>query len=172
MVKALVAVAVTVIEPPKLTADPLIVTDELVSLALAIDPANMVLVTVPVSPDVISVPAVAGIVMAVVPATAAGVIVIVPDVAPGRAMLRIPVSAWLADERFSVKAVVPIYAVELPRTDDGIVPESWPAGRLVSEAPEPENVVAARTPVDGINVSFELETWTLSLPDVLCIHAG
>ena len=91
IVSALVAVAVTVIEPPKLTAEPLIVTDELASLALAIEPASMVLVTVAVSPDVIIVPDVAGIVIAVVPAAAAGVSVAVPDEEPGIAMLVIPV---------------------------------------------------------------------------------
>jgi hypothetical protein len=60
----------------------------------------------------------------------------------------------------------------LPRTAEGIVPESCPAGRLVSEAPEPEKVVAARTPVDGINVSLELETLTGLLPDVAPTQAG
>jgi hypothetical protein len=51
----------------------------------------MVLVTVAVSPDVIIVPDVAGIVIAVVPAAAAGVSVAVPDEEPGIAMLVIPV---------------------------------------------------------------------------------
>ena len=75
IVSALVAVAVTVIDPPRLTAEPLIVTDELASFALAIEPASMVLVTVPVSPVVIAVPVVAGSVKTVpVPAVAAGMI--------------------------------------------------------------------------------------------------
>ncbi len=39
----------TLTEPPKLVLPPLIVMAELVSLLLAIDPANIVLVTVPVS---------------------------------------------------------------------------------------------------------------------------
>ena len=107
IVRALVAVAVTVIEPPRLKAEPLIVTDELASLALAIEPASIVLVTVPVSPVVISVPDVAGIVIAVVPAVAAGVTVIVPDVPPGIAILVIPVKPWLAEALFRAIAVVP-----------------------------------------------------------------
>jgi hypothetical protein len=65
-------------------------------------------VTLPVSPDVISVPDVAGIVMLVVPAAVAGVTVIVPEVAPGRAMLEIPVSDWFALARFNATEVVPI----------------------------------------------------------------
>ena len=74
IVNALDAVAVTVIEPPRLTAEPLIVTDELASLALAIEPASIVLVTVPVSPVVMAVPVVAGIVNTVpVPAAEAGI---------------------------------------------------------------------------------------------------
>ena len=46
-------------------------------------PANIVLVTVPVSPFVTTVPVVAGSVIVVVPAVAVGCNVTVPDVAPG-----------------------------------------------------------------------------------------
>jgi hypothetical protein len=62
MVKALEAVAVTVIEPPKLTDDPLIVIEELVKALLAIPlnvPPNVKLpevVTVPVSVNPLTVP--------------------------------------------------------------------------------------------------------------------
>lgn len=66
----------------------------LVSLLLAIEPANMVFVTVPVSPVVIIVPVVAGIVKIVpVPATAVGISCTLPEVDPGKVALKIPVSA-------------------------------------------------------------------------------
>ena len=52
------------------------------NLALAILPANIVFVTVPVSPVVITVPAVAGKLIAVVPATAGAVNVTAPLVEP------------------------------------------------------------------------------------------
>ena len=78
------------------------------SLVSAIDPANIVLVTVPVSPDVIAVPVVAGSVKTVpVPATAAGTTCTDPDVDPGIVALKIPVNAWLAEARFKATAVVP-----------------------------------------------------------------
>lgn len=65
--------------------DPSAVPDivEFTNLLLAIDPANIVLVTVPVSPVVTIVPAVAGSAIVVVPATAGADIVIEPEVAPG-----------------------------------------------------------------------------------------
>ena len=50
--------------------------------SFAIEPASIVLVTVPVSPVVITVPVVAGSVIVFVPATAAGCNNIVPDVEP------------------------------------------------------------------------------------------
>ena len=56
---------------------------ELSNLELAIDPASIVLLTVPVSPEVTTVPVVAGNVITVpVPAIAAGITCIVPEVAP------------------------------------------------------------------------------------------
>ena len=62
MVKALEAVAVTVIEPPKLTDDPLIVIEELVRALLAM-PLNVppsvrlpLVVTVPVKVNPLTVP--------------------------------------------------------------------------------------------------------------------
>ena len=71
-----------------------IAADALIS-ALTIVPSRiMVLVTVPVSPDVITVPVVAGIVSTVpVPAVAAGISCTVPDVAPGNVTLLMPVNA-------------------------------------------------------------------------------
>jgi len=79
-----------VLLPPKaITVDP-IVTELLESLAFAIEPANMALVTVPESPDVITVPVVAGNVIVVVPATAAGCNVTVPEVDPEKAVLVSP----------------------------------------------------------------------------------
>ena len=71
---ALVAVAVTVPDPPREILVPLTVKLLLASLALVIEPANIVLVTVLESPVVITVPVVAGMVNTVpVPATAAGI---------------------------------------------------------------------------------------------------
>jgi hypothetical protein len=58
---------------------------------LAIEPANIVLVTVPVSPVLTTVPETAGKVSVLVPATAAGVKVILPEVEPGNPILEIPV---------------------------------------------------------------------------------
>jgi len=99
------------------------------------------------------VPEVAGSVRAVVPETAFGVIVAVPDVAPGSAIELIPVNARFALALFRATEVVPIYTVELPSTADGIVPERLPAVSEVSEAPEPENPVEVRSPVDGLYVN-------------------
>jgi hypothetical protein len=93
--------------------------------------AIIVEVTVPVSPDVISVPVVAGIVIAVVPAVAAGVTVIVPDVEPGIAIDVMPVNPKLADPRFNAIEVVPTNNDELPNTPEGIVPDKLPAVKLV-----------------------------------------
>ena len=47
-----------------------------------------------------------------------------------------PVSAKLADARLSATAVVPTYSVELPSTAEGIVPDKFPAVRLVKLAPD------------------------------------
>jgi hypothetical protein len=94
---------------------------------VAIDPASIVLVTVSVSPVVITVPVVAGSVMVVVPAVAVGVKTIVPEVAPGRVTLLIPVSAKLAEALLSATEVVPINSEELPRTPEGRVPVKLPA---------------------------------------------
>ena len=67
------------------------------------------LVTVLVSPVVINVPVVAGIVKTVlVPATATGINCTVPDVEPGNVILLIPVKAKFALARFKATAVVPI----------------------------------------------------------------
>lgn len=61
-----------------------------------------------------------------------------------------PVRLWLALLRFKAIDVVPINRLELPRTADGMVPDSCPAGRLVRFAPDPLNPVAVRMPVDGL----------------------
>jgi hypothetical protein len=78
---------------PNATAVEPIVTELFNNLALAIEPANIVLVTVPVSPVVITVPEIAGNVIVVVPAIAEGIKVVVPDVDPDKPILRIPVIA-------------------------------------------------------------------------------
>lgn len=110
---------------------------EFASFAFAIDPASMVLVTVPVSPDVMTVPVVAGMVKTVpVPAVAAGINWTEPEVEPGKVTLVMPVNAWLADARFNATEVVPTNSDELPSTPDGIVPLRFPAVRLVKLAPD------------------------------------
>ena len=73
----------------------------------------MVVVTVPVSPVVISVPVVAGRVIVVVPAVEAGCNVTVPLVLPGKPMLVMPESARFALARFSAMLVVPIKVVSV-----------------------------------------------------------
>lgn len=45
----------------------------------------------------------------------------------------IPVSVWFALPRFKAIAVVPTYKVELPRTDEGIVPVK-PAAEIAAES--------------------------------------
>ena len=70
IVKLFGAAADTVNCPPRLTACPLIVTELLTSLALAIDPANMAFVTDPVSPVVTMVPLTFGTVNVLVVAVA------------------------------------------------------------------------------------------------------
>jgi hypothetical protein len=74
---------------------------------LSIEPANIALVTVPVSPVVITVPVTGGKVIVLVPAIAVGCKIIVPEVEPGRATDEIPVNAWLEDDLFNATAVVP-----------------------------------------------------------------
>lgn len=44
--------------------------------------------------------------------------------------------------------------MELPNTAEGIVPDSWPAGRLVRLAPDPLNAVAVNVPVEGLYFSL------------------
>jgi hypothetical protein len=56
------------------------------NLESAIEPASIVFVTVPVSPEVINIPEVAGIVSVVAPATADGTNVTVPD--PGKQSIK------------------------------------------------------------------------------------
>ena len=99
-----------------------------------------------------TVPVLAGRVIVLVPATAVGCTVIVPEVEPGIATLKIPVRAWFADALFRTIAVVPTWAVELPSTDEGIVPLKFPAVRLVKLAPdtapkEPDQVPEVTVPV-------------------------
>jgi hypothetical protein len=58
------------------------------NLESAIEPASIVFVTVPVSPEVINIPEVAGIVSVVAPATADGTNVTVPEVDPGKQSIK------------------------------------------------------------------------------------
>jgi hypothetical protein len=100
-----------------------------------------------VSPDVINVPVVAGIVIAVVPAVAAGVTVIVPDVAPGIAIDVMPVNPKLLDARLSAIEVVPTNRAELANTVEGIVPVKLPAVKLVRFAPDTAPNEALQVPL-------------------------
>lgn len=120
---------------------------------MAIDPANIVLVTVPVSPDVMTVPVVAGKVKTVpVPAVAAGIISTDPELEPGIVIDKTPPNAKFADARFKATPVVPMYTVEFPRTVLGIVPTKLPAVRFVKLAPltapnKPDHVPVVTVPV-------------------------
>ena len=79
------------------------------NFAFAIEPASIVLVTVPVSPVVTIVPVVAGIVRIVpVPTAAVGTNWTVPLVLPGNVIELIPVNAKFAEVRFNATDVVPI----------------------------------------------------------------
>jgi hypothetical protein len=118
--------------------------------------ANIVVVTVPESPVVTTVPVVAGNVMVVVPAVAVGWRVTVPDVAPGKATLLMPVSARFVDVLFKATAVVPTYKEELPRTADGIVPDKLPAVRFVKLAPETAPNEADQVPLVIVPVVVKL----------------
>jgi hypothetical protein len=112
IVRAFVVLAVMVVLPPRDTAFPFTVTLLFANLALAIEPANIVLVTVPVSPVVTKVPVLAGRVSTIpVPATALGISCTDPEVAPGRVTLLIPVRARLAEALFRATEVVPIKVV-------------------------------------------------------------
>ena len=84
-----------------------------------------------------------------------------------------PVKLWLALARFNAICVVPMYRLELPKTPDGIVPDNWPAGRLVRFAPDPLNPVAVNRPVDGLNCSLVLLTYSVvRLPAVTLASNG
>ena len=82
IVKAFGFDAVIVADPPKLMDEPFTVIELFVNLVLAIDPANIVFVTEPVSPVVTAVPVTAGNVSVFVPALAVAKTVIEPDVDP------------------------------------------------------------------------------------------
>ena len=63
--------------------------------------------------------------------------------------------------------------MELPNTADGIVPDSWPAGRLVRFAPDPLNPVAVIKPVDGLNDSLVDDVYSVArLPVVWLANNG
>ena len=81
-----------------------------------------------------------------------------------------PVRLWLPVPRFNAMAVVPIYTVELPRTVDGMVPDSWPAGRLVRLAPDPLNPVAVKMPVEGLNWYFVDAVYSVDRLPVVWFH--
>ena len=98
--------------PPKDTfVDPR-VRELFVSFELAIEPANIALVTVLVSPVVTIVPFVAGIViMVLVPATAAGISSTEPEVEPGIVTESIPFKANELEDLPRATPVVPMYVV-------------------------------------------------------------
>ena len=61
----------------------------------------------------------------------------------------------------------------LPKTLDGIVPLSCPAGKFVRLAPEPLNMVDVSVPVDGLNCRFvELTYSVVRLPVVTFANSG
>jgi len=111
-----------VLEAPSAIAVVPTVIELFTSLVLAIEPANIVLVTVPVSPVVITVPVTAGKVIVFVPATAADAKVIVPDVAPFNRIFFPAASAKFSDEvhapvaltQLNVLSVAPLRVIPPP----------------------------------------------------------
>ena len=84
-----------------------------------------------------------------------------------------PVRLWLPLARFRAIEVVPMYRLELPKTELGIVPVSCPAGMLVRFAPDPENPVAVKMPVEGLNwYLVELVYSVVRLPVVWLANNG
>lgn len=159
---------VVTVEPKGTFVEP-IVTELLINLALAIDPANIVLVTVPVSPVVITVPVVAGNVIVLVPATATGVTVIVPEVDPGIATLKIPVNAWFAEDLVKPTAVVPTYVV--PDVDvASVIP--YPAnvvGVLVID--DQAGVIVTAAPVDVMRPLTSIVSGVIAVAELLYVPA-
>lgn len=140
--------------PNEIVVEP-IVKLLLTSLPLAIEPANIELVTVPVSPVVTTIPVVAGSVIIVpVPAVEAGITWIEPDVDPGSVTELIPVSAKLALALFRATAVVPMYVVSV----EFAIPVTTPVTPLtlrtpvfaIVTAPEPSKLVPL-SPVPIVN---------------------
>ena len=68
----------------------------------------------------------------------------------------IPVNACAADDLFKAMAVVPTYAVELPNTALGIVPDKLPAVNDVKPEPFPLNDVAVNGPVFAVPATSNL----------------
>jgi len=106
------------------------------SLALAIEPASIVLVTVPVSPVVTIVPVTAGRVIVFVPAVAVAAKVIVPEVEPFNRMFFPAASAKCSEEvhavvaltQLNVLSVAPLRVIPPPSAvvlvGDAILPNS------------------------------------------------
>lgn len=154
IVNAFVVVEVIVPDDPRATVTPLNVTELLVSFPLAILPASIAFVTVPVSPVVTTVPDVAGRVIVVVPAIATGWSSTVPELEPGRVTDEIPASARLPDPRLSVIDVVPMKVVSdvraiVPELSGivrvrvvlALIPESWNCNLFVGVVSSIKNVV-------------------------------
>ena len=86
---------------------------------------------------------------------------------PADPSIATPVNDCDALLRLSAMAVVPMYRVLLPRTPEGIVPVSCPAGMLVKPEPEPLNEVEVNAPVDGLYCSFVEETYSVVIAPVV-----
>lgn len=93
----------------------------LASLALAIEPANMVLVTVLESPVVTTVPVVAGNVMVVVPAAALATTVVAPLVLPLNATPAPPMLLLVSVKVLLAVATVTPSMVTVPAAERAIV---------------------------------------------------
>ena len=127
---------------PRDTAVEPIVTELFVSLALAIEPANIVLVTDPVSPVVTTVPVIAGRVIVFVPAAAVAAKVIVPDVEPfnkiffpaANAIFSEEVQAPVALTQLNVLSLAPFRVIPPPS-----------AVVFVGEATEPNSIFLSST---------------------------
>jgi hypothetical protein len=88
------------------------------------------------------------------------------------------VCSAVAVEAFPLSAAVIVPAEKFPEPSLATIADTVFAdvavvaefGILVSEAPEPLNTVAARVPVDGVKVSFVLDTFCGLFPDVAPTH--
>jgi hypothetical protein len=147
-----------VVEPRVSVLEPRVIV-ELESLALAIEPASIVLVTVPESPVVISVPLVAGRTIATpVPAVALAARVSDPDVEPFRVM--VPDTVGLDSVRPETLVVVePRVSVLEPRVIVELA--------SLALAIEPASIVLVTVAESPVVISVPVAAGTVIVPDAV-----